>query len=77
MNSCFLLSTGLHTYSPVLFVAFHPFWLQNRLEMSVVTLMVRCILYAVDPSQTPALSLILLLTMHTLFPFLVQIPPLT
>ena len=77
MDSCFLLSTGLHAYSPAPFITFYPFWPQNRLEMSVVTLMVRCILYAVDPLQTPALSLILLLTMHTLFPFLVQIPPLT
>ena len=43
----------------------------------MVTLMVRCILYAVDPLQTPTLSLTLFLIMHTLFSFLAQIPPLT
>ena len=49
----------------------------NGLEMSVVTLIVKYILYAVDPSQIPILSLTLLLTIYILFPFLVQIPPLT
>jgi len=76
-DSHFLLFTGLCAYSPALFVAFHPFWLQNGLEISVVTLMVGYILYAVDPPQTPTLPLTLLLTIHILFPFLAQIPPLT
>ena len=77
MDSHFLLSTSLCAYSSVPFIAFYPFWLQNGLEMSVVTSMVRCILYAVDLLQMPVLSLILLLTMYILFPFLVQISPLT
>ena len=77
MDSCFLLSTSLYAYSPIPFAAFYPFWLQNGLEMSVVTSMVRCILYAVDPLQTPVLSLALLLTIYILFLFLAQIPPLT
>ena len=77
IDSHFLLSTGLHVYSSVPFIAFYSFWLQNGLEMSVVTSMVRCILYAVDPLQTPVLSLALLLTIYILFLFLAQIPPLT
>ena len=43
----------------------------------MMTLMVRCILYAVDPLQTPTLSLTLFLIMHTLFSFLAQISFLT
>ena len=77
MDSCFLLSTGLHAYSPAPFITFYPFWPQNRLEMSVVTLMVRRILYAADPLQMPALPPALPLTIHIFFPFLVQISPLT
>jgi len=76
-NSHFLLSTGLYAYSPAPFVTFYPFWLQDRLEISVVTLMVGCILYVIDSLQIPILSLTLLLIMHILFPFLAQIPPLT
>ena len=76
-NSHFLLSTSLYAYSPAPFVTFYPFWLQDRLEISVVTLMVGCILYVIDSLQIPILSLTLLLIMHILFPFLAQIPPLT
>jgi len=77
MDSCFLLSTSLYAYSPIPFAAFYPFWLQNGLEMSMVTLMARCILYTVDPPQMPILPLAFLLTIHILSPFLVQILPLT
>jgi len=77
IDSHFLLSTGLHAYSPTPFVTFHSFWLQNRLEMSVVTLIVGYILYTVDPPQMPVLPLVLFLTMHTFSPFLAQISSLT
>ena len=45
--------------------------------MSIVTLMVEYILYAVNSPQTPVLPLALLLIIHMLSPFLAQIPPLT
>ena len=77
IDSHFLLSTGLHTYSSIPFVTFYPFWLQNRLEISVVTLIVEYILYTVDPLQMPVLPLTFLLTIYTLSPFLAQIPSLT
>ena len=76
-DSHFLLSTSLYTYSPAPFITFHPFWLQNGLEISVVTLIVGYILYIANPPQTPVLPFVFLLTIYILSSFLVQIPPLT
>jgi len=76
-DSYFLLSTSLRAYSSALFAAFYPFWPQNGLEISVVTLIVGCTLYIANLLQIPILSSTLFLIVHILFSSLAQIPSLT